>query len=343
MAAGWRDEQGEMTGALVCFGEMLVRLTAPAGEMLLQTPRLSAHIGGAEANVAIGYARLGGVARMATVLPDNPLGRAARDELRRHGVDISSVRFQPGRMGLYYLTPGAVLRAPEIVYDRAGSTFALASPEAIDWSAALQGADWLHVSGITPAVSEAGGRAALAALESAARLGVRVSFDGNHRASLWKARGETGASILREILGHATLAFIDERDIGLMLDRAFTSRDAAASAAFAAFPELQLVVATVREARGVHDHSLGASLHARDGECRIEPIALPGVVDRIGAGDAFAAGFHFALSSGDAPEAALAFALHAAAAKHGQVGDAGWASASDVRALMAGRGYDVKR
>src|SRR5262249_30940636 len=106
-----------MSIRLVCFGEMLVRLTAPAGELLLQTPHLSAHIGGAEANVAISFARLGGDARMATILPDNALGRAARDELRRHGVDTEFVKFGAGRMGLYFLTPGAVLRASEIVYD----------------------------------------------------------------------------------------------------------------------------------------------------------------------------------------------------------------------------------
>src|SRR3990167_2923989 len=113
-----------MSGRLVCFGEMLVRLSAPPGEMLLQTPRLAAHIGGAEANVAICVSRLGGNAAMATVLPDNPLGHAARDELRRHGVDVAAVRFTRGRMGLYFLTPGAVLRPSEIVYDRAGSAFA---------------------------------------------------------------------------------------------------------------------------------------------------------------------------------------------------------------------------
>src|SRR5690242_17727147 len=132
-----------MGARLVCFGEMLVRLTAPSGEMLLQTPRLSAHIGGAEANVAIGFSRLGGDASMATILPDNPLGRAARDELRRHGVGVDAVKFAPGRMGLYFLTPGAVQRPADIVYDRTGSAFANARRDAIAWTTALEGADWL--------------------------------------------------------------------------------------------------------------------------------------------------------------------------------------------------------
>src|SRR5262245_35698917 len=169
-----------MTARLVCFGEMLVRLTAPAGEMLLQTPQFSAHIGGAEANVAICVSRLGIPSAMATVVPDNPLGQAARDELRRHGVDVSTVKFGPGRMGLYYLTPGAVLPAPEIIYDRAGSAFANAPAGTIDWWQALKGSEWLHVSGITPAVSKAAGEAALAAMTAAAAANVKVCFDGNY-------------------------------------------------------------------------------------------------------------------------------------------------------------------
>lgn len=328
---------------LVCFGEMLVRLTAPAGERLLQTPQLSAHVGGAEANVAIGFSRLGGEAAMATVLPDNPLGSAARDELRRHGVDVAQVKFTAGRMGLYWLTPGAVLRAADIVYDRAGSAFANAGPNAIDWSVALKGAGWLHVSGITPAVSANAGEAALAAVKAAIASGVKVCFDGNYRSKLWEARGENGQAILRQLLEHATLAFIDERDIALILGRDAGDRQQAAKAAFDAFPRLQMVAATTRQTHGVNDYSLGATLVTRTGASRCEPIELPGVIDRIGGGDAFAAGFLFAHTSGMKDEDALAFALHSAAAKHGQMGDASHASAAEIRALMAGGGLDVKR
>ncbi len=322
---------------------MLVRLTAPSGELLLQTPQLSAHVGGAEANVAIGFSRLGGEARMATVLPDNPLGRAARDELRRHGVDTGFVKFAPGRMGLYFLTPGAVLRAGEIVYDRAGSALAMAAPNLIDWTAALKGADWLHVSGITPAISADAGEATLAAVKAAAAANVKVAFDGNYRSKLWEARGTSGQAILKQLLDHATLAFIDERDISLILGSNAGNRQQAAQAAFDAFPRLQMVAATVRETHGVNDYSLGATLFTRSGSRDCPPIALPGVVDRIGGGDAFAAGFLFALMTGMPEADTLAFALHSAAAKHGQAGDASHASAADVLALVAGGGLDVKR
>jgi len=320
-----------------------VRLTAPQGEMLLQTPQLSAHVGGAEANVAICVSRLGGKAAMATVLPDNPLGRAARDELRRHGVDVTYVKLGPGRMGLYFLTPGAVTRAPEIVYDRTGSAFASAPADAIDWWGAFKDADWLHVSGITPAVSAPAGEAALAALKAAHAAGVKVCFDGNYRSKLWEARGETGQEILKQMLDHASLAFIDERDISLVLGRELGDRKQAAQAAFAAFPNLRMIAATTRVTYGVNDYSLSATLFTRSGVREVPPIALPGVVDRIGAGDAFAGGFLYAHMSGMPEAEALAFALHSAAAKHGQVGDASHASAADIRSLMAGGALDIKR
>ena len=332
-----------MTARLVCFGEMLVRLTAPAGEALLQTPQLSAHIGGAEANVAICVSRLGIPSAMATVLPDNPLGHAARDELRRHGVSVSNVKFGPGRMGLYYLTPGAVLRAPEIIYDRAGSAFANVSTSSIDWWQALKGAEWLHVSGIAPAVSKAAGEEALAAMMAATAANVKVCFDGNYRSKLWEARGENGQTILKQMLDHATLAFIDERDIALILGRDVGDRKQSSQAAFAAFPNLRMIAATQRETRGVNDYSLGATLFTRNNARYCPPIALPGVVDRIGGGDAFAGGFLYAHMSGMPETDALAFALYSAAAKHGQSGDASHASVADIRALMAGGGLDVKR
>jgi len=332
-----------MGARLVCFGEMLVRLTAPSGEMLLQTPQLSAHVGGAEANVAIGFSRLGGETAMATVLPDNPLGLAARDELRCHGVNIDHVKFASGRMGLYWLTPGAVLRAASIVYDRAGSAFAGAAPDIIDWNAALKDAGWLHVSGITPAVTAPAGEAALAAVKAAVANNVKVCFDGNYRSRLWEARGETGQAILKQLLDHATLAFIDERDIALILGPDAGDRNRAAKAAFDAFPRLQMIAATTRQTHGVNDYSLGATLFTRTAAHQVEPIELPGVVDRIGGGDAFAAGFLYGHLTGMKDAETLAFALHSAAAKHGQIGDASHASAADIRVLMSGGDLDVKR
>jgi 2-dehydro-3-deoxygluconokinase len=280
---------------------------------------------------------------MATVLPDNPLGHAARDELRRHGVDVSAVRFVAGRMGLYFLTPGAVLRPSEIVYDRAGSAFA-ENADAVAWDAALTDAGMLHVSGITPAVSAKGGEAALAAVAGANAAGVPVSFDGNYRSKLWEARGETGAPVLKRLLEGATLAFIDERDIALVLGASFADRNAACVAAFKAFPNLQRIAATTRTTHAVDAFSLGATLHHRKGDLtQAKPLELGNVVDRIGGGDAFAGGLLHGLMRDWTADDALAFALHTAAAKHGQVGDASHASEAQIRALMGSGGKDVRR
>jgi 2-dehydro-3-deoxygluconokinase len=172
---------------------------------------------------------------------------------------------------------------------------------------------------------------------------VKICFDGNYRSKLWEARGENGRAILRQMLEQATLAFVDERDIALILGAAATDRAGAAKAAFAAFPNLRMIAATTRETRGVNDYALGGTVFTRSGSQAHPPIALPGVVDRIGGGDAFAGGFLHALMQGMPDADALAFALHSAAAKHGQVGDASHASAADIRALMAGGGLDVKR
>src|SRR5258708_11496813 len=205
------NEPAERAGRIVCFGEVLLRLAATPGEMLLQTPTLRVAVGGAEANVAVALARAGVPAALLTILPDNALGAAARDELRRHGVETSRVRFLPGRMGLYFLTPGAALRPADIVYDRAGSTFALAQPDLIDWEAELDGASRLHLSGVTPALGANAAAAAVRAARAATRLGVPMSFDGNYRAKLWAATDGHAPTLLRALLAEAETAFVDHR------------------------------------------------------------------------------------------------------------------------------------
>lgn len=338
------------TGAVVCFGEVMLRLTAPAGELLLQTPRLVVSVGGAEANVAVSLARLGDAARMVTVLPEGPLGDAALGELRRWGVDTAGVVRGPGRMGLYFLTPGAVLRPSEVTYDRAHSAFAEADPAGIDWDPALAGAGWLHVSGVTPAIGANGAAAALRAVAAANRLGVPVSFDGNYRAKLWAAWGGDGPAILGELVAGAELAFLNEQDIGLILGARFEQADPAArrvaamALAFERFPRLTRIAATTRVQHEVGRQDLAATLFTRDGG-RLETrgYALSGIVDRIGAGDAFAAGLLHALNRDMDEQRALDFALAATVAKHGVYGDFNLATVADVEAILAGEGLDVRR
>src|SRR3954462_812334 len=178
---------GPLMASVACFGEILLRMTAPGRELMLQKPNLDVYVAGAEANVGVGLANLGHEVKMVSRLPANALGQAAYDALRRHGVDVAGVARTPGRMGLYFLTQGAGLRASEIFYDRQDSSFARAAAGDFDWDSLLEGVDLLHMSGITPALGPRSAEAAVAAAEAAGRLGIPISFDGNYRAQLWEA------------------------------------------------------------------------------------------------------------------------------------------------------------
>jgi 2-dehydro-3-deoxygluconokinase len=337
-------------GAIVCFGEILIRLSAPDNGLLLQSPRLSVHFGGAEANVAVSLSRLGQAARMVSFVPDNALGRGARDELRRYGVDVGHVAFAPGRMGLYFLTPGAMLRPSEVTYDRAGSSFAQAAPDTVDWRATLRGASVLHLSGVTPALGPNGAAAALRAAKAAREQGVLVSFDGNFRAKLWAAWGGDGPAILRDLLACADMAFVDDRDIALVLGHKFASTDPserrreAAWEAFATFPQLSRIASTFRVQHTVDDHELSAMMFTRDGgEFAAPKRSLVGIVDRIGAGDAFAAGLLHGMRTRMSDQGALDFAHAAACLKHAIPGDFNLATETDVKAFLDQDGLDVRR
>jgi 2-dehydro-3-deoxygluconokinase len=338
---------------VVCFGELLLRLAAPGRERLLQTPRLEVCVGGAEANVAVSLARFGHRAAVVGTVADNALGRAAAAELRRQGVETGSLRFAPGRQGLYFLAPGAGQRAAEVLYDRVGSAFATAPPASYDWPTLLAGADWLHVSGVTPALGPEGVAATLAAMRAARAAGLQVSFDGNFRPSLWAAWDADPAAILREVFAEADLAFAGARDFALLLgvpadaggdgdpEAAFF---AAADHAFAAFPRLQRIAATLRTAGSADAHALGA-VQARRGGARgaAAPLAVTGIVDRIGAGDAFAAGILHGALAGLDEDAALRFALAAAVLKHSVPGDFNLVDVAEVEALARGDAVDVRR
>jgi len=314
----------DMAGRIVCFGEILLRLAAPPGRTLLQTPALDAGTSGAEANVAVSLALLGHRAAMVSVLPDNPLGRAALDSLRAHGVDTSGIRLRPGRMGLYFLEPGAGARPADIIYDRAGSAYALADPDLYDWPALLDGAAWLHVSGIAPAIGDGPAHAVLAAMRAARERGVRVAFDGTPGAP-WTERAQDGAAVLLEVMRQADVLFAGPRDIALALGRpelADPTRAAElARTAFAAFPNLTQLAWTVPVQHSAGEHELSAFLHTRTRAVTGGSYRLAGMVDRIGTGDAFAAGVLHGLQSGMAPADVAGFALAAAALKHGVTRD----------------------
>jgi 2-dehydro-3-deoxygluconokinase len=336
---------------VVAFGEVLARLSPPGHELLLQSHRFDVSIGGAEANVAVSLACLGHQTAVMTAVPDNAIGRAALGELRRAGVDTRFARLVPdGRLGLYFLTTGAGLRPSEVLYDRSGSSFALAREPDFEWQRALNGAEWLHLSGVTPALGPASRTLALAALENARVRGLRISFDCNYRSKLWQAWNGDAAATLRDCAATATLLFADERALAMILSTHVppgspTQRfGELADAAFAAMPRLERIAATTRVEHSVDHQSLAGLLATRgDGVRSTAERTLTGIVDRIGSGDAFAAGLLHGLLSGLNDSRALEFALAAACLKHSIHGDANLARVADVEALLADAGFGVRR
>jgi 2-dehydro-3-deoxygluconokinase len=332
---------------IVCFGELLLRLSAPHHELLFQSDTLKAHFGGAEANVAVGLACLGHRTGMVSRVPAHRLGDAAIDYLRRHGVDTAGVMRGGDRLGLYFLAPGAGLRASEIVYDRTGSSLATAELGLFDWPKRLEGADRLHLSGITPALGPEPAALAVEAAKAARAAGIPVSFDGNYRARLWEAWDSDPRAILTDLVGHADILFGNHRDIALLLGRPFSGdgeerRREAAEAAFDAFPDLRLIASTARHAEAADINRLAARIDSRARGFQTEEVTLSGIVDRIGAGDAFAVGVLHALHSGGDEAEAARTGLALAALKHSLPGDASLFNQRDIDAFHA-EGLDVRR
>lgn len=335
---------------VVALGELLLRLKSPGHERLLQTQTLEATIAGAEANVVSALASDGIPAAFVTRVPHGPLGDAALAELRRFGVDVSRVDRGPGRLGVYYLEAGAGHRPPRVVYDREGSAMAIAEPESFDWPLLLDGATWLHVSGITPAISASAAHATLDAVRHARGAGVTVSVDFNHRAMLWRW-GKSPTDVMPDIVAEANIAIAGREDIQKMLgiplggDQNSHEPDVEAFTALAAavlkrFPRLEMVVITLRESISASHNHWSALLCTREATHRSKRWEITDMVDRIGAGDAFAAGLLYAFNkygSGQ-HQRALEFATAASCLKHTIPGDVNRVRASEVEALLGGDG-----
>ncbi|WP_238550611.1 sugar kinase [Blastomonas sp. AAP53] len=316
----------DMKGAVVCFGEMLLRLAPPAARMMVQAQTLDMVVGGAEANVAAALASLGHDARMVTLLPSSPLGDKARADLGAAGVDTRFIARAPGRMGLYFMEAGAGLRPSSITYDRAGSAFALCEPDALDLAGALEGAALLHMSGITPALGPKGVTLADAAIAAAQAAGVPICLDGNYRAQLWESWDSDPRTILTRLVGAATVLIGNHRDISLLLGKTFSGdgaerRREAVDAAFDAFPNLQLVASTARHIVSSDHHRIAARVDTRLGKHQTSEIDVTGIIDRIGTGDAFAAGVLHQYLQGAGEQAMAECGLALAALKHSLPGD----------------------
>jgi 2-dehydro-3-deoxygluconokinase len=332
---------------VAAFGEILLRLKAPGHERLLQSARLEAIIAGAEANVVSALAGDGIATRMISILPHGALGDVAIGELRRHGVDTSRIIRRDGRLGIYYLEAGAGQRPSRVLYDRAQSAFSTAPPDLIDWRAALDGATWLHLSGITPALNDGTAAMTVDAARAANALGITVSCDYNHRASLW-SEVRPPVPIMRTLMPFVQIGIAGTSDCQVMLgidepapvpgdDDARVSR-AVAERTLAAFPSLQMQVITRRDGDSAGRYGWSACAMDRSGFHVSRRYGIDDVVDRVGSGDAFSAGLVYGLITGRSNDDALEFATAASCLKHTIPGDVNRVSAAEVDALLAGKG-----
>lgn len=330
------------------FGEIMLRLKSPHHERFFQSPALEATFGGGEANVAVSLSLLGDDSRFVTALPNDAIADGAVSEVRKHGVDTSAiVRTAHGRVGIYFLETGANQRPSKVVYDRAGSAIAIAEPSLFDWPAILKDSDWLHITGITPAISQSAADCALAAMKGAKELGVTVSIDLNYRKKLWKY-GKSAPEVMRELTKYADVVIANEEDIqkclGIEADVDVTKGELSdavyeqlAKKVQSQFPNVRHVAITLRESISADRNGWRAVLLGEKGFHVSPRYAIDDIIDRVGGGDSFSAGLIFGLRHMEEQEA-LRFAVAASCLKHSIGGDFNLTTRPEVDALMKGDG-----
>jgi len=341
-----------MGGRVVTFGEVMLRLKPAGFERFLQSPVMEATFGGGEANVAISLAHFGVEVAYVTVLPDNPIADACVAELRRAGVDTSFVVRGGDRMGLYYLEAGANQRPSKVIYDRAGSAIATAKPGSLDWDRVFESASWFHITGITPAISQSAADLSLEALRKAKEKGLTVSCDYNYRKKLWRY-GKPATEVMSEIVRFVDIGIANEEDcqrsLGISVESGTDWKSdmqagkldiakyrALSEKVLQTFPNLQKQAITLRESHSASHNSWSACLHNREEFLVSSRYDITHIVDRVGGGDAFAAGLIYTLLQGMDDGVALEFAVAASCLKHSIPGDYNRISVAEVENLMRG-------
>ena len=331
---------------VVTLGEVMLRLKSPGFERLFQSPMLEATFGGAEANVAASLAQFGVDARFVSAIPASNVGDACVAALRGFGIDISCIKRQGERLGVYFLENGANQRPSRVTYDRAGSSISTAKAGDFDWSAVFAGADWFHISGVTPAISANAAELAIAAAKAARERKLTVSCDYNYRKNLWKY-GKKAPEVMRELVSHATVGIANEEDcqkaLGIEVDVKVESGElehaqysALAEKVLTEFPNLEKQVITLRESHSADHNGWSAVLHNRRQFLTSRHYEINDIVDRVGGGDSFAAGLIYGIRAYKDDQRALEFAAAASCLKHSILGDINRVSVSEVEALMAG-------
>ena len=344
----------------------MCRLSAPGHLRFRQCRQFDVTYGGAEASVAASICHYGGSARFVTALPEHALAEATMDHLRSVGIDTSCIlRTNNGRLGLYFLETGANQRPSQVIYDRADSAISTTPAERYDWEQIFDGAGWLHLSGITPAITQVAANATRMAAERAKAAGLTVSIDLNYRSKLWKWNPELDSRALAQQTMCGILPFIDvvianEEDCYDVLGIRAGETDVhsgsldisrypdVASQVVSQFPNVSKVAITLRESLSATHNNWGAMLYDaaleesffapldENGHYRAYPITS--IVDRVGGGDSFAAGLIFSLSTEELSDSqtAVKFAVAASCLKHSIQGDFNYSTRDEVEALMGG-------
>ncbi len=334
---------------VVTMGELMMRLASPHYERLLQSPDLCVSFCGAEANVAVCLQHLGQDARFVTALPDNPLGRAALSDLRRFGVDVTSIIFQGDRLGLLFLEKGASQRASKVVYDRKCSSFSLSRALDYDWSAVFDGASWFHFTGINPALGENVYEICKIACLEAKQRGITISCDINYRSNLWSR--ERAAALMSNLMPYVDVCIANEEDIADVFGIKSPCTDAKCGVInregygevgrqVAARFGCRYVAFTLRESISANDNRWSAALYAAEDEkvYYSQENYLIHIVDRVGAGDSFAGGLIYALLQRYELQEAIDFATGVSCLKHSIEGDYCRTSKEEVIALLKTKG-----
>lgn len=331
-------------GKIVTLGEIMLRLSPAGNRRFVQVDDFDVIWGGGEANVAVSCANYGHDAYFVSKLPEHEIGQAAVNALRRYGVDIRHVARGGKRVGIYYCETGASMRPSKVIYDRAGSAIAEADPEDFDFDAIMEGADWFHWSGITPAISDKAAELARLACEAAKRHGVMVSVDLNFRKKLWTS--EKAQSIMRPLMQYVDVCIGNEEDAELCLgfkpeadvEGGETNAEGYKGIFRAMAREFgfKYVVSTLRESYSATHNGWKAMIYNGEEFYESKRYDIFPIIDRVGGGDSFSGGLIHGLLTMKSQGEALEFAVAASALKHTVPGDFNLVSVAEVQSLAGG-------
>lgn len=329
---------------IITLGEIMLRLSPVGNDRFIQSETLRVIPGGGEANVAVSVANYGHEAYFVSKLPKHEIGQMAVNALLRYGVDTSFVARGGDRVGLYYAETGASMRPSKVVYDRAHSAIAEAKPEDFDFDAIMEGAQWFHWSGITPAISDNAAELTRLACEAAKRHGVTVSVDLNFRKKLWTS--EKAISVMRPLMKYVDVCIGNEEDAQLCLgfkpDADVEGGQTDASGYHKIFEQMKkefgfkYVVSTLRESFSATHNGWKALIYNGEEFYESRRYDIMPIIDRVGGGDSFSGGLIHGLLTKPTQGEALEFAVAASALKHTITGDFNLVTVDEVEALAAG-------